>query len=140
MGTEPAADNERPMMSGHDDPVAFDAVRAVQFPDGRTLTVRPLQVTDLEALDGHYRGLPMDDLRYRFFAIFRPDRRFLEGRVQLMEGTGFVLVAVVTGAGERLVGEAEYILLPDGDADLASVSHRPGGVGWVPTFLTPFWR
>ncbi len=93
-----------------------------------------MREADVDPLDAHDRTLPLDDLRYRFFGVFHPSRAFLEGRAGLASKGGFALVAVVTGVEERLVGEAEYVLLPDGDGELG-ISVTPGWRGWLGPYL-----
>ncbi len=110
--------------------------RHVPLPGGSALTVRPVTIDDVPALQALYAGLSVDDLYLRFFSVYRPDRQFLERVATAEHRGGYGLVAVVTGdqADDRLVGEAGYELLPDGDGELAIVV-APQWRGWLGPYL-----
>jgi hypothetical protein len=91
-------------------------------------------VDDLAAL---YAGLD-DDARYRrFFSVFRPDRRFFVRLSRVEERSGAGLVAVVVDDPDRagrLVGEASYELLPNGNGELA-ITVDQHWRGWLGPYL-----
>lgn len=66
------------------------ACRAFTFPDGRVPAIRQMMAADVDGLVLLYEGLSVDDLRYRFFGVFHPGRRFLESRVRLADKGGSV--------------------------------------------------
>jgi RNA polymerase-binding transcription factor DksA len=94
------------------------------LPGGGVPTVRPVTTTDVDGLVALYDGLSDDDRYRRFFFSFWPPRSFFEWLVDVGQRGGYGLVAtagldgdVVSGA--RIVGEASYELLPNGDGELA---------------------
>ena len=96
------------------------------------LTVRPVATTDVGGLVALYDGLSDDDRYRRFFSGFRPPRSFFEQLVNVGERGGYGLVAMIGAGGDvaggaRIVGEASYELLPNGDGDLARLRRAPGG-------------
>jgi hypothetical protein len=107
--------------------------RAVTFPDGRTLTVRPIVGTDVDGLAGLYEGLTSDDLYYRFFSLYHPPRSFYERQAHLDESGGCGLVATVSGE-DRILGDAAYVRLPDGGGEFA-LTVAPDWRGWLGPYL-----
>lgn len=100
--------------------------RTIGLPDGRTLTIRRVTLADLAGLEQLYDELTIDDLHSRFFSAYHPDRAFLERVATAPQRGGDGLVAVVDddSEGARLVGEAGYEPLDDGDGELAiTVAH-----------------
>ena len=92
--------------------------------DGGTLVVRAVRPDDADGLAELYRGLDVDDLHNRFFSVYRPDRAFVECIATVQEHGGYGLVAVAEGTddadpGGRLVAEAGWFPLPNGDGELA---------------------
>jgi RimJ/RimL family protein N-acetyltransferase len=112
-------------------------VRQVDLPRGGRLVVRPVRTDDVDALEALYAGLD-DDARYRrFFSVYRPDRSFFERMVAVSERGGAGLVATVTepdADDERVVAEAGFELLPNGDGELAITVDRAWR-GWLGPFL-----
>jgi hypothetical protein len=89
------------------------------------LVIRPVRVDDDVALRDLYDSLDADERHCRFFGASHPRAAFFRGLVTVAERGGARFVAVL-GADERLVGEAGYTLLPNGDGELAvTVAH-----GW----------
>jgi hypothetical protein len=86
-----------------------------------------------------YRALSTDDLRLRFFGVYHP-KSFLEHGANAATEGRYGLVAVVDGPDARIVAEADYFLLPNGDGELAVTVARTGVDGLVPTCSTPSWR
>lgn len=103
-------------------------IRNLELPDGRGLLLRPVSADDVDGLAELYRGLSMEDLHRRFFPISRPNRAFLERVTVVDERGGFGLVAQLSHGDDdgRIVGDAGYELLPDGDGELAITMARPG--------------
>src|SRR5262245_6955937 len=103
--------------------------RRVVLARGRRLGIRPVARGDVDGLVALYRTLSEEDRHLRFFSSFVPDRAFCE-RLATVEGRGgFGVVAVEDGG--RIVGEAGYERLPDGDGELGMVvaPDRRGGLG-----------
>jgi hypothetical protein len=109
--------------------------RRTVLPDGRTLVVRAVTADDVDGLADLYGGLSDDDVYRRFFSAYHPDRRFFERVASASDRGGFGLVAVVDEpAGERIVAEAGYELLPNGDGELA-MAVAGGWRGWLGPYL-----
>ncbi len=111
------------------------ALRQAQLPDGRTLTVRAARPGDIEGLRRLFAELPLADRHRRFFSAYRPTLRFLERLVGVTDHDGAQLVAVVSGGDdERIVAEAGYRMLPDGDGELG-ITVAEEWRGWLGPFL-----
>jgi RimJ/RimL family protein N-acetyltransferase len=97
-----------------------EAVRSARLPDGRTLTIRPTEASDADALGRLYATLDSTDLYHRFFSVFHPDRRFLERWATIGERGGLGLIAEVSGAtgDPEVVAEAGYVPIPHGNGEL----------------------
>jgi hypothetical protein len=95
--------------------------RRVGLPGGRELLIRPVASDDVDALVELYDSLDAAARYRRFFSVFRPPRSFFERLVAVDARGGAGLVALVTEAdgAARLVGEACYEPLPNGDGELA---------------------
>ncbi|HEX6857607.1 MAG TPA: hypothetical protein VF204_20125 [Streptosporangiaceae bacterium] len=89
---------------------------------------------DAAGLDALFEGLSDDDRYRRFFGFSHPGPRFLEQLTRAAEEGGYRLVAVVSGTGDRIVGEAGYALLPDGNGDFA-LTVAAGWRGWLGPYL-----
>jgi acetyltransferase (GNAT) family protein len=105
--------------------------RRTGLPDGRTLVVRAVTPGDVGGLAQLYAGLSVDDVYRRFFSVYHPDRRFFDRVATSADRGGFGLVAVV---GERIVGEAGYELLQNGDGELA-IAVAGEWRGWLGPYL-----
>jgi hypothetical protein len=109
------------------------------LPGGGVLIVRPVAPADVDGLVALYDGLSDDDRYRRFFSSFGPPRSFFERLVNVGERGGYGLVATAGAEGDvagdaRIVGEASYELLPNGDGELAitvAVDQR----GWLGPYL-----
>lgn len=95
--------------------------------------VRDAVPGDVAGLRCLYDGLRDEDRHRRFFSSYRPDRAFLEGLVDAPRRGGCQLVAVEEPGG-TLVGEAGYVLLPNGDGELAITVARDAR-GWLGPWL-----
>ena len=116
-------------------PDATDGVLdTVSLSGGRTLTVRTVTEADVEGLDALFGGLSDEDRYYRFFSLSRPARKFLEQMALAEDEGGYRLVAVISGPQKKLVAEAGYALLPDGNGEFA-LTVAVGWRGWLGPFL-----
>jgi hypothetical protein len=108
--------------------------QTIELPRGHTLVVRHSRPDDAPALDELYSGLSLDDRYRRFFSGGTP-RGFAERWSRLDERGGVGVVAVVHDeGGERVVGEAGFGVLPDGDGEFAiTVAHA--WRGWLGAYL-----
>lgn len=99
--------------------------------------MRPVRAADVDGLADLYHGLTLDDLCRRFFSVYRPDRAFFTRVASIADRGGCGLVAVEAtddGDAPRIVGEAGYELLPNGDGELA-ITIAGGRRGWLGPFL-----
>ena len=106
------------------------------LPGGRSLTIRGVRRSDAGDLVALYAGLDQDDLYRRFFTAHAPPDKFV-GEMTRVAGRGGVgLVAVIEEPGRpgRLVAEASYELLPDGDGELG-ITVAEESRGWLGPFL-----
>lgn len=113
---------------------AGDVLDMLSLADGRILTVRTVTRADADGLDALFRGLSEDDRYFRFFSLSPPARKFVEQMTRAAEEGGYRLVAVVSGSEDRLVAEAGYALLPDGNGDFA-LTVAAGWRGWLGPYL-----
>jgi RimJ/RimL family protein N-acetyltransferase len=110
--------------------------RRTALPTGQVLEIRPVQESDLEGLTALYAGLDDEALHRRFFSIYHPPTSFFEKLVTIRERGGLGLVAIVQDQDgtERLVGEAGYEPLEDGDGELGIAVDRAWR-GWLGPYL-----
>ena len=110
--------------------------RRFQLGRGGVLEVRPVATGDVDALSDLYDSLDPDDRRTRFFTFYRPDREFFVRMTSVQDRGGFGLVALVDpdGPAPRIVGEASYSLLPNGDGELG-ITVASGWRGWLGPYL-----
>jgi GNAT superfamily N-acetyltransferase len=112
----------------------------VTLPDGGEMVVRPVSSGDVDGLAALYAGLSDDDRYRRFFSCYDPDRSFFERAAAVASRGGCGLVAIDVAAdgrepGEgRIVGEANYELLPNGDGELA-MAVAGDRRGWLGPYL-----
>jgi hypothetical protein len=127
---------EAAMTLAHAEPGApvDGVVDTVCLSDGRVLTIRPVTKADVEGLDTLFEGLCDEDRYRRFFGFSHPGRRFLEQMTQAEEQGGHRLVAVVSGPEHKIVAEAGYALLPDGNGEFA-LTVAAGWRGWLGPYL-----
>lgn len=112
------------------------AVRAVtDLPSGGRLLVRDVTPADVPQLRELFASLSEEDRYRRFFSCFHPDDPFFGRLVTVGERGGAALVAEVTADGaSRIVAEAEFSLLPNGNGELSIVVASPFR-GWLAPFL-----
>lgn len=110
--------------------------RRVELDGGTELEVRQVAAGDEDALSDLYAGLGPEDRQRRFFSSYQPGREFFERMTSVGERGGFGLVAVVDpgGPAPRIVGEAAYNLLPNGDGELG-ITVATGWRGWLGPYL-----
>ena len=97
--------------------------------DGVTMTIRPADPEDYEAVKGLHEAMSPDNLYFRFFSASRASAEREARRVCLEGGTG--LVALLGLLGDELVGVASYEVTGDGAAAeialaVADGMHRRG--------------
>ena len=115
----------------HDDPYAL------LTPDGRCIHIRPARREDAAGLMALYDALDTDDRRHRFFNSYHPGAAFYIEMATEGDRGGARLVAVVgdgSGTGERIIGEAGYALLANGDGELG-MAVMPGWRGQLGSHL-----
>lgn len=123
-------------MTQPDETVAPEPVRRTCLPEGGTLVIRPVDRGDLDAATGLYAGLDEEAAYRRFFSGFHPDHEFFEHLVSVAERGGAGLVAVIEGGadGERMVGEASFERLANGNGELA-ITIDGSWRGWLGPYL-----
>ena len=110
--------------------------RRVELPGSRNLYIRPVEAADIAGLQRLYGSLDPDDLYLRFFSAHAPPQRFVERMASVEQRGGCGLVAIVEHGDhtQRLVAEASFEPLPNGDAELGitiASDHR----GWLGPYL-----
>jgi hypothetical protein len=99
------------------------------------LSVRHAVPGDEAALDALYGELTPSDLTKRFFTSGKPSEQFLEGWVGVEARGGLcLLVELTTSSDCRVVAEAGFAPLADGDAELG-ITVAPGHRGWTGPWL-----
>jgi hypothetical protein len=83
-----------------------------------------------------YDALDTDDRHLRFFSSYHPGPRFFADltTVERPRGARFVAVLHAPPSEDRVVGEAGYGVLPDGNGELAMTIER-GSRGWLGPYL-----
>jgi hypothetical protein len=112
------------------------APRRVPLGDGRTLVIRRVEQSDADGLSALYARLDDESLYRRFFSIYRPRRAFFDRMAAVGErgGAGLVAELVDDENGERIVAEAGYELLPNGNGELEITVDREWR-GWLGPYL-----
>lgn len=110
--------------------------RSIRLPGRRLLTVRPVEDGDGPGLKELFVGLGEDDLYRRFFSAHPPPDRFIQKMTTVAGRGGFGVVGILESpeAPPRLVAEAGYAPLPDGEAELG-ITVAAGLRGWLGPFL-----
>jgi len=116
-----------------------EQVRAFEVcgPGNRHVVIRHAGPDDASKLAALFDGLTADDRQRRFFQQYHPQPDFIERLVTAGErgGAGFVAVAIDDNGLERqLLGEAGFVLVPDGNGEVA-MTLTPGGRDWLGPFL-----
>jgi len=97
-------------------PVAL--VRTVSLPDGRAVTIRPIRPGDAAVERDFVKGLSAQSRYQRFMYTLRDlSPEMLSRLTQIDYDREMALIAVQdTPQGERQVGVARYVMLPDGQS------------------------
>jgi RimJ/RimL family protein N-acetyltransferase len=103
---------------------------------GQTLTVREAVDDDVALIGQLYRDLSIEDRHRRFFSVVKVTDGFVRRWLDRCRDGGCDLVAVVDdrSGAKRLVAEAGYVRLPDGNGELAITVARDRR-GWLGPFL-----
>lgn len=111
-------------------------MRRVQLSDDRIVVMRPIEPDDIDGLVALYEGLDHEDRYRRFFSVYFPRRPFFERMVDAAQRGGACLAAEVVDASgtRRIVAEADFELLPNGDGELAIVVEASWR-GWLGPYL-----
>ncbi len=124
------------MSDGYDSDARI--VRSARLPRGEVLVIREAAADDADALLALFERLSPEDRQRRFFSMFRPDRAFVEHMIDLPDRAGLLLVAEIRDGAvtdpNRLVAEAGYAMLEDGDATFEITVDR-GARGWLSPYL-----
>jgi hypothetical protein len=99
--------------------------------------IRPVRPEDDVELLALFETLDADERYRRFFSSHHPSLAFCAGLATVDERGGARLVAVQSGwppTEDRIIGEAGYDLLPNGDGEL-TVTVAPAWRGWLETCL-----
>lgn len=109
--------------------------RQVRLPDGREVTVRFAEKSDIDGIEAMYDEMSDEDRYLRFFTPHRPDRSLFEREVAANENGGAALVAEVNEDGTtEIIGDVWYSMLPDGDGEFAIAVAEPWR-GWLGAYL-----
>jgi len=109
--------------------------RTTTLADGQVLTIRTATRADIDGLRQLYDSLSLDDRYHRFFGAARPTPAAIARWAGLDEtGAGHTLVAVLGDQPGRIVGEAGYVLLPNGNGELGITVARDQR-GWLGPYL-----
>lgn len=113
-------------------PPRFDGARRIDLPGARAITLRPIRPSDGPGLVAMFAGLGEDDLYRRFFAGHPPPASFVDHMTAVAERGGVGIVAEVEASDGtvRLVAEASFELLPDGNGELG-ITVAEGARGWL---------
>jgi hypothetical protein len=116
--------------------LARGAVRTVRLPEGGTLVVRLVEARDVDAIASLYAHLDAEAAYRRFFSGYRPDHEFFDHLVAVGARGGAGLVAEVDAGpeGPRVVGEASYERLANGNGELA-ITVDGTWRGWLGPYL-----
>jgi acyl carrier protein len=111
--------------------------RSIQLGNGRHIAIRPVRRGDSPDLAVLYDGLDDDDHYRRFFSMYEPRPAFFDEMESVGERGGARVVAVLAGPSpveKRIIGEAGYTRLPNGDGELAMTVARRWR-GWLGPYL-----
>ena len=115
--------------------------------------MRPVTLADVDGLVALYDGLSGGDRYRRFFSAYYPPRTFFERLATVVERGGYGVVATTgadneaaerggdghrpdTAGGDagRIVGEANYVLLGNGDGELGMMVAADQR-GWLGAYM-----
>lgn len=115
------------------EPPSLELPITLSLPGGSSLTVRRVRLDDVDALVTLYAGLGDSDRRRRFFTQFRATQAWVVDWIRRCRESGDSLVAEVADTGE-IVGEAAYLLQPNGNGDFA-LTVDAAWRGWLGPYL-----
>jgi RimJ/RimL family protein N-acetyltransferase len=99
------------------------------------LEIRPVRGDDLAGIMALYDDLSLEDRHLRFFCAYRPPPSWFQSLVDVDAAGGRRLVVEhLVGDDRRIVAEAGYVRLSDGNGDFAIVVDRHWR-GWLGTHL-----
>ena len=112
-----------------------DPVASIDIGAGRTLEIRPTTAEDAEQLREFYDQQSIEDLRRRFFRVYKPPVEWCSEWTTIAERGGYGVLAILhDGDQHTVVAEAGYAIRDDGDGDLA-VMVGPQSRGWLGPYL-----
>ena len=113
------------------------AARQVSLPGGRSIIIRPVRGNDDAGLAALYDTLSDEDRHRRFFSNYHPRSTFFTDMATVQDRRGGRLVAVLTPPSSsmgRIVGEAGYTMLPNGNGEIG-MAVEPDWRGWLGPYL-----
>lgn len=110
--------------------------RRLELPGGREVVVRAMDASDAAGLRALYGRLGEEDLYKRFFTGRPPPDEFIEKMASIGQRDGFGVVAVATSPGgeARIIAEASFVALPDGNAELG-ITVEQSARGWLGPYM-----
>ena len=91
----------------------------VALNDGTSVVIRPMRSTDVSLLFNMHRYLSKDTLYSRYMGVYRPTCEDMRNIWFIHKNSGSVLVAVVEGPVDRVIGLAYYATEGDGHSEAA---------------------
>jgi hypothetical protein len=120
--------------TGRSRATAAFAARAIPISRGRTVVVRPVRPWDEDGLSELYDALDADDRYLRFFCCYRPSVEFIQNLANPGPREARVVAELQEASGRRLVAEAGYTMLPNGNGEFAMVVAKDWR-GWLGPYL-----
>jgi hypothetical protein len=108
--------------------------RSIPVSHGRTIVVRSVTPQDETGLAELYDGLDDGDRYLRFFCAYRPSLEFIQNLANPGRREARVVAELIEPTAKRLVAEAGYSLLADGNGEFAMVVAREWR-GWLGPYL-----
>lgn len=110
--------------------------RTIALPGDRVLAIRPERAEDAAALAELYDRMSDDERYCRFFSARRPPDAFVANMARVFQRRGVGIVAEILSASQRsrLVAEASYELIPNGDGEIG-IAVESGSRGWLGPYL-----
>lgn len=117
------------------EPTDEAGVESIDVGGGRRIEIRPMSADDGEALCEFYEQQSLDDLRRRFFRVYKPQLSWCREWASVGERGGHGVLAIVhEGDLSTVVAEAGYAMRPDGDGDVAVIVAKRWR-GWLGPYL-----
>jgi hypothetical protein len=118
----------------HRSPAEPSTRRVIPVGHGRTIVVRTVRPRDESALADLYEALGPDDRYLRFFCAYRPTPEFIRRLADPDDSDGRVVAELTGPTGSRIVGEAGYTMLPNGNGEFSMVVAADWR-GWLGPYL-----